>query len=80
MSVHDAVGVGQDEQPLTWVWGAHCASCDSAGAGSVSEPNEVAENIGESAGPQTGHVFDDDPAGAERGQDGDHEGPEPAGV
>ena len=77
-SASDASGVGQDEQPLAHVWGAHRASAEYAGAGSVAKPSEVAENNVEASGPQTAHVLADDPCWSDGGDDFGHLGPEPS--
>jgi hypothetical protein len=73
----EAVGVGQDEQAGPWVWGAHLASSEIAGADAVSGGSEVGVNSAESSGPQTGHVLPDHPGGSEGEDDGVHGRPEP---
>jgi len=72
-----AVGVGQDEQSLAWVWCAHCASCDRSGADAIAEPFEVGVNSAKAAPEQTGHVLADDPGRSDCGDDVGHVGPEP---
>jgi hypothetical protein len=75
-----AFGVGQDEQAPTWVWGAHLASWDLAGARRVSDSTQVTENKVESSGAQAGHVLGNHPLGPEVGDDVAHGPPEPPGV